>query len=240
MRVKVLFFGMLKDVTGLPEDHLELPEGAALRAVFEHYAARHPRLREMGGSLVLARNREFAGLSAPVTDGDEVAFLPPVSGGCGEYLEEIRRDGSLFAITRAPIRPRRVFDEVIRGDDGAVVTFEGVVRNNSRGRRTRYLDYECYAPMAVRVMAEIGGELTREFEIGRVAMVHRLGRMLIGETSVLIVVAAPHRKAAFEAAHEGINRLKRRVPIWKKERFTDGELWVEGEWDPHVPAVGTG
>ena len=118
-----------------------------------------------------------------------------------------------------------------------MVTFEGVVRNNTNGRRTRYLEYEGYEPMAIRLMAEIGRELKQEFAIGNLAMVHRLGHMLIGETSVVIVVTAPHRKAAFEAALEGINRLKRRVPIWKKEFFADGEVWVEGEWDRDVPLV---
>lgn len=143
-------------------------------------------------------------------------------------------------MTRVTIRARRVFHDVLRGDDGAVITFEGTVRNNTRGRKTRFLEYECYEPMAVRMMADIGTELVARYEIGRVAIVHRLGRMLIGETSVLIIVTAPHRNAAFEAALEGINRLKRLVPIWKKEHFADGAVWVEGEWDPHVPVVQAG
>ena len=239
MRVKVLFFGMLRDVTGIPEDRLELPEGAAVGAVFEHYAARYARIREMAGSIVMARNREFAGAAAPVAEGDEIAFLPPVSGGCGDFLEEMQNGGGLFAVTRAPIRTRRILDRVLGGDDGAVATFEGTVRNNTRGRPTRFLEYDGYAPMAVRVMAEIGAELTAEFEIGRIAMVHRLGRLLIGETSVLVIATAPHRQPALAAALEGINRLKRRVPVWKKEFFSDGEVWVEGEWDPHVPAAGS-
>ena len=109
-----------------------------------------------------------------------------------------------------------------------------MVRNNSHGRATLYLDYECYEPMAVQVMARIGCEIARSHAIGRMAIVHRLGRLQIGETSVAVLVSAPHRKPAFEAALEGINRLKRRVPIWKKEYFADGEVWVDGEWDQSV------
>ena len=114
------------------------------------------------------------------------------------------------------------------------MNFEGVVRNNTKGRPTEFLDYECYEPMAVKTMAEIGRELAATHAISRIAMVHRLGRMQVGETSVAVMVTAPHRKPAFEAALEGINRLKRTVPIWKKEHFTDGEIWVEGEWDESV------
>ena len=237
MRVKVLFFGMLKDLAGTSEDRLEIAEGADLGAIFEHYAERLPRMREMAGSIVLARNHQFAPPSTPVSDGDEVAFLPPVSGGAGEYLDEHRDNGNFFALTRKPIRVRRVINALLTGHEGAVVTFEGTVRNNTRSRPTRFLEYDCYRPMAVRVMARIGCEIACSYPIGRIAMVHRVGRLLIGETSVAIVATAPHRAAAFEAAHEGLNRLKRLVPIWKKEFFADGEVWVEGEWDPDAPAV---
>jgi MoaE-MoaD fusion protein len=236
MRVKVLFFGMLKDIVGRSEEQLDIPENGHLRGIFEHYAAQFPRLGEMAGSIVLARNHEFSDLSAPVSDGDEIALLPPVSGG-SSYDHEIRADGHFFALTRHPIDNRYIIDQLLRGEAGAVVTFDGVVRNNTMGRRTRCLDYECYEPMAIKTMAEIGRDIAGRFEIDRIAMVHRLGRLLIGETSVSVVVTAPHRKAAFDAALEGINRLKRLVPIWKKEHFEDGEVWVEGEWDEHVPVA---
>jgi MoaE-MoaD fusion protein len=239
MRVKVLFFGQLKEFAGAPEELLELPEGAKLGAVFEHYAGRHPRVREMAGSIVLARNHEFAPPSAALADGDEVALLPPVSGGAGEYLEEIREGGNLFALTRQPIQTGRIAGGLLRGDEGAVVTFEGVVRNHTNGRRTRYLEYEGYEPMAVRVMARIGCEIATRREIRRIVMVHRLGRLLVGETSVAVIVASAHRGAGFEAAREGIDLLKRRVPIWKKEFFADGEVWVEGEWEPDAPVAGS-
>jgi len=233
MRVKVLFFGQLKDITGRAEDQLELADGARLSTVFDYYAGRFPRVGAMAASIVLARNQEFAAASAAVADGDEIAFLPPVSGGA--TCEIADPAGHLFAITRQPIDTRAVITRLLRGEDGAVVTFEGVVRNNSKGRATRYLDYECYEPMAIKTMAEIGRAIAAAFAIDRIALVHRLGRLEIGEASVAVIVTAAHRKAAFEAALEGINRLKRLVPIWKKEYFTDGEVWVEGEWDQDVP-----
>jgi molybdopterin synthase catalytic subunit len=198
-------------------------------------------LRELAGSIVMARNQEFSSLSTALAEGDEVAFLPPVSGGSGRYTHELSGPaGHFYALTRQPIDSREVADRLLRGEDGAVVVFEGVVRNNTKGRPTRFLEYECYEAMAVKMMAEIGGEIAGSFEIGRIAMIHRLGRLEIGEASVAIVVAAPHRKAAFAAALEGINRLKRLVPIWKKEHFADGEVWVEGEWDEQAPKVARG
>jgi molybdopterin converting factor subunit 1 len=239
MRVKVLFFGVLKDIVGSAEEQLTVSAGAQLRTVFDHYASRFPRLREMASSIVLARNEEFADVNALVSDGDEVAFLPPVSGGTAAELQfshEIQDPaGHFFALTPRPIDTRSLIAHIVAGEDGAVVNFEGIVRNNSKGRRTRYLDYQCYEPMAIKTLAEIGREIAAAHPIGRIAMVHRLGRMEIGETSVAVIVTAPHRKPAFDAALEGINRLKRRVPIWKKEYFVDGEVWVEGEWDRNAP-----
>jgi len=235
VRIKVLFFGMLKDVVGRAEEELEVGPGARLQSVFTHYAERFPRLREMEGSVVLARNQQFSPASTPVAEGDEVALLPPVSGGAGRYIREMTdAAGHFFALTREPIDAREIAARLLRGEDGAVVTFEGAVRNNSGGRRTSCLDYECYEPMALKVMAEIGCEIARTHPIGRIAMVHRLGRLEVGETSVAVVATAPHRRPAFEAALEGIDRLKRLAPIWKKEHFADGETWVEGEWDESV------
>ena len=236
MRVKVLFFGMLKDLTGISHVSLELPGSASVGTVFEHYAVQFPKLGEMAGSIVMARNQEFSALGASLAEGDEVAFLPPVSGGSGEYILEVHEaEGHFFALTRQPIETRSLVAQLQRGEDGAVIAFEGVVRNNTHGRETLFLDYEGYEAMAVKTMAAIGNELAKSCAIGRIALVHRLGRMQIGEASVVVIVTAPHRKPAFEAALEGINRLKRLVPIWKKEYFADGEVWVEGEWDRDAP-----
>jgi molybdopterin synthase catalytic subunit len=183
----------------------------------------------MSKSIVLAVNQKFCAPSAPLSDGDELAFLPPVSGGS---------EDNYFALTRDKIDAAALARKVLRGEDGALVTFEGVTRNNSKGRPTRYLEYECYEPMALKTMAEIGDDIVRSFAISRMAMVHRLGRVEIGETSVVVIACAPHRRPAFEAALEGINRLKRLVPVWKKEFFVDGEVWVDGEWDDAVVRAG--
>jgi MoaE-MoaD fusion protein len=237
MRVRVLFFGMLKELVGRPSEEADFPQGADLRAVFDRYADRYPRLRELSSSIVVARNQEFAQLSANLSEGDEVAFLPPVSGGLS-MDSEIQKDGHFFGLTRHAIDTREVIARLLTGSEGAVITFEGTVRNNTKGRPTLCLDYECYESMALKLMLQIGMEIVGQYEVGRIAMVHRLGRLLIGETSVAIVVTAAHRGPAFEAAREAINRLKKRVPIWKKEHFVDGEVWVEGEWDSNVPVAG--
>ncbi len=229
---------MLREVVGSACDESEFPEGVDLRAIFERYAVKHPRLRELAGSIVLARNQEFASLATRVEDGDEIALLPPVSGGIATDPLELTEAGHYFALTRHAISPPAIIRRIMTGSEGAVVTFEGTVRNNTNGRRTLCLDYECYESMALKIMARIGLEIAGSSPVERIAMVHRLGRMLVGETSVAVIITAGHRRPAFEAALEGINRLKRLVPIWKKEYFVDGEVWVEGEWDRNVPAAG--
>jgi molybdopterin synthase catalytic subunit len=239
MRAKVLFFGILKDVAGHAAEDAEFPDGADLRSVFDRYAARFPQFRQMAASIVVARNQEFAPLSAAIADGDEVAFLPPVSGGIAAPAAiESAIDRHYVSLTRCAIDARAVARRMQTGAEGAVVTFEGTVRNNTKGRRTLCLDYDCYEPMALKMMAQIGREIAESHAVERIAMVHRLGRMLVGETSVAVIVTAPHRRPAFDAALEGINRLKKLVPIWKKEHFVDGEVWVEGEWDADVPVAG--
>lgn len=233
MRIRVLFFGILKEVAGQAEEVLELGPGARLETVFNQYAARFPRLKEMAGSIVMARNQQFAGPSTALAEGDEVAFLPPVSGGSARYTAEltVEPEGHFFALTREMIDTGELRVRLLRGEDGALVVFEGTVRNNTRGRRTLHLEYECYEEMALRVLAEMGRQIARSHPIGRIGIIHRLGRLHIGETSVAVAVSAPHRQPAFQAALEGINRLKRLVPIWKKEHFLDGESWAEGDWD---------
>jgi molybdopterin synthase catalytic subunit len=237
MRVRVLFFGMLRELVGRPSEEAEFPQGADLSAVFAWYAARHPRLQELAPSVVIARNQEFVPLTTTITEGDELAFLPPVSGGSANGCE-ISQEGHYFAITREAIDTRKTIARLLTGAEGAVVTFEGTVRNNTKGRPTRCLDYEGYQAMALKTMLKIGLEIAVKHQVGRIAMIHRMGRILIGETSVAIIVTAPHRQPALEAALEGIDRLKKLVPIWKKEHFVDGAVWVEGEWERDVPVVG--
>jgi len=227
---------MLRDITGCAEESIEVDPGAQVESIFERYARQFPPLKDLASSIVLASNHQFCNRSEPVRENDEIAFLPPVSGGSGRYTQQIfdAGPGHFFALTREPIDTAGIAKQLLQGLDGALVNFEGVVRNNTKGRPTEFLDYECYEPMAIKTMAEIGRELAATHAISRIAMVHRLGRMEVGESSVAVIVTAPHRKPAFEAALEGINRLKRTVPIWKKEHFTDGEIWVEGEWDESV------
>jgi len=220
MQIKVLFFAVARDLTGLQQDLTEFPEGANLDALWGRYATRFPRLNDLSGALVLAVNQEVADRARALKDGDEVAFLPPVSGGS---------NSDYFLLTHSRVPTADLLRQQIGSQDGAVVVFEGVVRNNSRGRKTLYLEYEAYEPMAVRKMEEIGAEVRRKFEIDHIGMMHRLGRLEIGETSVAIIVTSAHRGPAFGACQFAIDRLKQVVPIWKKEYFEDGSLWAEGE-----------
>jgi len=220
MKVEVLFFGLAHDLTGFEREQVDIPEGASVENLRNHYEDRYPRLREYASSLLAAVNQEIADPSQILCEGDEVAFLPPVSGGAGEDFYEITRD---------PIPTQNLANRLKAPEDGAAVVFEGIVRNHSRGRRTLYLEYEAYEPMAVRRMEEVGREARAKFPIDRIGMIHRLGRLEIGETSVAIIVTSAHRRAAFEACRFAIDRLKQIVPIWKKEYFEDGAVWAEGE-----------
>ena len=233
IHVRVLFFGQLRELTGSAEMEWELPEGSTSKQLFGALTVAYPKLAAMRGSIVMARNAEFLHEPAELSEGDEVALLPPVSGGSGvRWSHEIKTpEGYFFALTRDPIDGGTLARQILRDEDGAFVNFEGVVRNHSGERRTKFLDYECYEALAIKTMASIGTDIAARYEVGRIAMVHRLGRLEIGETSVAVVVTSPHRKAAFDAALEGINRLKTTVPVWKKEYFEDGEVWVEGDWD---------
>jgi molybdopterin synthase catalytic subunit len=227
MRVRVLFFGRLKDIVGKSEEQAELSDGARVEDLFERYGRSFPELAKFRPSVVASVNQEFAEWRAPLASGDEVAFLPPVSGGAtpsGAALDE-----DIFALIRTTIATTEIVAQLKAAEDGAVVMFEGIVRNHSAGRSTLYLEYEAYESMALAQMRQIGAEMREKFSIRRFAMVHRLGRLEIGETAVLIVVCSAHRAAAFDACRFGIDTLKRNVPIWKKEYFRDGAAWADGE-----------
>jgi len=227
MQVRILFFGVLKDLTGRASDLLNLPERATLGDVVMHYVDISPRLNELAPSLALSINQEFAGPESPLKEGDEIAFLPPVSGGVSDCESE--RDRSWSSLVREKIESQAVLAKLKQPADGAAVVFEGVVRDNTRGRRTLYLNYEAYEEMALKQMDGLMAQALQQFPIRAVAIVHRLGRLEIGETSVLIVVASAHRAAAFDACRWLIDTLKRSVPIWKKEHFEDGAVWADGE-----------
>jgi len=225
MQIRVLFFGVLKDLLGRSSETLELPEGVLLEAVLSHYASQAPRFQAILPSLALSVNQEYSSPGQALQAGDEVGLLPPVSGG--SESPNPTRGG--VRIVREPISTQDELNRMKLPQDGAAVVFEGVVRDNSRGRRTLYLDYEAYESMALKQMEGLADEARSRFAIREVALVHRLGRLEIGEASVLIVVASAHRGPAFEACRWIIDTLKKTVPIWKKEYFEDGAVWADGE-----------
>ena len=222
--VTALLFGQAREVVGDEAVELEVGEPATVATAFDMLKARHPKLAQMERSLLFAVNEEYASRSTVLAERDRVAILPPVSGG--------EPGGDLFEITREPIDIVGLRARVLTGESGAVVIFDGVARNNTKGRRTLYLEYEGYTQMAVRMLEQIGREAREKWPINRIGIIHRLGRIDITESSVVIVVASAHRKVAFEACHYAIDRLKKIVPIWKKEYFEDGAVWVEGEAMP--------
>ena len=222
MKISVLLFGQAREFAGTQSLDLELAEGATVAEAFAQVAARQSKLDAIAPSLLFAVNEEYASRNQRLNEGDLLAVLPPVSGG-----EEISRD--IFEITREPIDISGLRLRLLEGDSGAVVIFDGVARNNTKGRRTLHLEYEGYTEMALRTMQQICGEIHDKWRINRIGMIHRVGRVDITESSVVIVVTSAHRKIAFEACEYAINRLKKIVPIWKKEFFEDGEIWVEGD-----------
>ena len=232
MRIRVLFFGVLKDLTGISSDSPELPENSTVADVLDHYEHKLPRIREFMSSIAMSVNQQYASPEVRLKNGDEVALLPPVSGGA---------ESQTVALVRDPIDSYRILTGIRQPEDGAVASFDGVVRNNTRGRRTLYLEYEAYEPMAVKEMQELATQALARFSVREVAIVHRLGHLEIGQTSVFIAVASAHRGAAFDACRWLIDTLKRTVPIWKKEFFEDGAIWAEGEPFPDtiVRAEGT-
>jgi molybdopterin synthase catalytic subunit len=244
MRVRVLFFGVLKEMAGKSVDSIDLPEQASLRDLLAHYQSKIPRLEESLASVALAVNQQYARPDTVLRADDEVALLPPVSGGTSETPAVASSIGTGSQpkqrrrrawIVREPIDTARTMASVKRGEDGAALVFEGIVRNQTRGRKTLYLDYEAYEEMALDQMESLANQAMQRFQIRDVAIVHRLGRLEIGETSVLIVVASAHRAAAFDACRWLIDTLKRTVPIWKKEHFEDGAVWADG--DPFPPDI---
>jgi molybdopterin synthase catalytic subunit len=230
MQVRLLFFATLKDIVGAREMRVELPPGATVSDVLTHLEKRYPRVKDYRPVVLTAVNEEYVEQSAPVQDGDEVAIFPPVSGGeVGSEILTISRPGELYQITRDPIDAQSISRQLLRAEDGAICVFEGVVRNNSKGKRTLHLVYEAYDTMALKKLEEIGIFVRQAWDIGCIAMIHRLGHLDIGETSVAVIITSAHRRAAFDACHYAIDKLKKVVPIWKKEFFEDGEVWIEGQ-----------
>jgi len=230
--VKVLFFGAARDSTGAEEISFNLPNSSNAATAREAILKKYPALRQFGKSLLLAVNQEYAEPDRQINDGDELAVFPPVSGGAvagSADLSSASSSEDFFELTTEPIDVGLVARRVILPQCGATVTLDGYAREWTKGRRTLYLVYEAYAPMALTELKKLGAQAHDKFDIAHIGIVHRTGRLEIGETSVVISVSAPHRRAAFEACEWAIRELKRTVPIWKKEVFEDGEVWVEGD-----------
>ena len=228
MHIRLLSFGPWRDRLPQGGTWREVPEGctvadllADLRqaGVFDEAALR---------SAAVAVNQEYVRPTRLLSEGDEVAILPPVSGGVM----------TMVAIVHEPIDAETCLREIKAESDGAVCVFDGVVRNNTRGRQTLHLDYEAYEEMALQQMYGLRQEAIKRFGVREVLILHRLGRLTVGETSVFIAVASAHRGAAFDACRWVIDTLKKAVPIWKHEQFVDGAVWSDGEPFPDDLAGG--
>lgn len=245
MRVQVIPFGILKDWLGASATTMELRDGASVAVLLERLRSSLPAGAgaQILSSIAVSVNAEYARAEHILHDGDEVGLLPPVSGGAGPARtarpldESSGEENVLVALTRDRIDAAQIVTAAKSGEDGAVVVFDGIVRNHTRGRRTLHLDYEAYEEMALKQMREMGFKARERFGVRQVTMLHRLDRLEIGDTSVLIVVASAHRSAAFEACRWLIDTLKQTVPIWKKETFADGAVWAPGDPFPKEIAI---
>ncbi len=215
----VLYFAAARERVGLSRETLEVPAGARVADVLKLLAERHASLAPLLRHLRVAVNQEFVDADAQVPAGAEFALIPPVAGGSGAAP-------GLFKVVDRALRLDEVVEAVSGEAYGGLVTFSGSVRNQTKGRRVLRLEYEAYPPMAEKKLAEIGAEVAARFSGTRLAIVHRVGTLVPGELAVVIAAAAPHRKEAFLGCEHAIERLKQDVPIWKKEFFEDGEVWV--------------
>lgn len=219
IKINVLFFGAAREVVDKNPFPLTLTTDGptTVARAFQQLVDKYPSLERFGRSLLFAVNQEYATLNTDLKDNDELAIFPPVSGGSHDFFE----------LTTEPIDVGSVARRVVLPECGATVTLDGFAREWTKGKQTKYLVYEAYDPMALSEMQRLGAEAHKRFDIAHIGIVHRTGKLEIGETSVVISVSAPHRKAAFEACEWAIRELKRTVPIWKKEVYADGEEWVQ-------------
>jgi molybdopterin synthase catalytic subunit len=236
IQVRVLPFGVLKDRLGASASTVELPDGATVASLLDHLGAKGNAHSLQG--IAVSVNAEYASASQILYEGDEVGLLPPVSGGTAPIADppqEANPGG--VALTRDPIDSASLVAASKRAEDGAVVVFDGIVRNHSHNRQTLHLDYEAYEEMALNQMRTLADQAREKYGVRDVTMIHRLGRLQIGESSVLIIVASAHRAQAYEASRWLIDTLKKTVPIWKKETFVDGSVWAAGETFPDSLAI---
>jgi MoaE-MoaD fusion protein len=223
VNIRVLFFGAARDAVEANQLELAVDEPATVQSAFHSLKTRFSTLERFGRSLLFAVNQEYATPDTQLKENDELAVFPPVSGGSCDY----RCPHDFFELTTEAIDVGEVARRVVLPECGATVTLDGYAREWTGGKHTRYLVYEAYEAMALTEMQRLGAEAHKQFEIAHIGIIHRTGRIEIGETSVVIAASAPHRRAAFQACEWAIKELKRTVPIWKKEIFENGEAWVE-------------
>ena len=217
MKVAVRLFARYREAVGQERVEVEVPDGATVESAWAAVVARHPQLDPFRPYTLFAIGTAYVPPEAPLRPGEELCCFPPVSGGAGD----------LYWVTGQPLSEAALTEAVGSPEAGGIVVFSGVVRNETGGRRVKFLEYEAHAPMAEVKMREIGAAVRARWpSVKRLAMVHRVGRLEIGEASVVIAVSASHRREAFEACHFAIDRVKEAVPVWKKEYFEDGEGWV--------------
>jgi len=218
VRVRVRLFARYREATGQERLDIEVPDGGTVETAWSAVVGRHPVLSGYRPFTLFAIGHDYVEAGHPLRPDDELSLFPPVSGGAG---------GDIFRVVETPLSPDAIAADVDDPGAGGIVIFSGVVRNETGGRAVKFLEYEAHAPMAEHKMREIGAEIRARWSgVRRVAMLHRIGRLEIGESSVLIGVSAAHRGEAFEACRYAIDTLKRTVPVWKKEHFEDGEVWV--------------
>ena len=224
MRVHLRYFAIVREALGRAEEERDVPEDTTAGSLFDALALEAPRLAAMKRSVMLMVNQEYVPPTHILIDGDELALIPPVSGGSDPAPPR-------FLVTGDVLNPRAVENLVAGPTAGAVVTFTGTVRDHARGRAVVALEYEAYAPAAEGMLERIASEIAERWGIDRVAIHHRVGRLAPGVASVVIAVASAHRGEAFVAAAHAIERLKQIVPIWKKEHYADGASWIGSEAD---------
>jgi molybdopterin synthase catalytic subunit len=229
--IRIRYFAILRELLGKSEETISVPDGTIVSEVYPLVTSEQPRLARLRRSMMLMVNEDYVEPGYVLRDGDEVAFIPPVSGGDDQPR--------LFAITEEPLDPRDVEVQVAADDAGAIVTFTGTVRNHARGRKVIALDYEAYGPAAEKQLGVIGVEIVERWPGMRVAIHHRTGYLEPGIASVVIATASAHRAEAFAAAEYAIDRIKQIVPIWKKEHYSDGSVWVGSEADYQAEVRGT-
>jgi MoaE-MoaD fusion protein len=233
-RLRIRLFATLRERAHVSQFEREFPEGTTVDEIWERLKEEFPALRGYNDSVGFAVNQEYVEGGFRPRNDDEIAFIPPVSGGAGDLpwvgpIQIVRHRVDVIALERAVADPTA----------GAICTFTGTTRDNNAGRKVTRLEYEAYEPMAMSEMRKLAAEAGRRWNIFRIAITHRIGLVEVGETSVAIAVSAAHRAEAFEGCRFAIDRLKQIVPIWKKEYFEGGEIWVgcQSSHPPHRPAV---